>query len=127
MPGGAMIDTALVIVTGPYPPGLTTTTSPPETVWAIATVNNLQGAEMEHGFASLPWPETNVRCTAAPAGVVVSREATRSKGAGRRTSALGMGLCSVGCDCERRFTWRAAFRRDYQSWTVPSLRRLNGR
>src|SRR5581483_11254093 len=50
-----------VIVTAPKPPGSSTLISPPAAVLEIAPGKVLQGAVREHGFASSPTPETQVR------------------------------------------------------------------
>src|SRR5262245_4598194 len=66
MPGGTTMDTALVIVTEPYPAESSTTISPPGLVCAIAAANPRQGAASAHTLASLPSADTNVRCAVAP-------------------------------------------------------------
>src|SRR5436190_11789353 len=68
MPGGAMIDTDLVMVTAPYPAESRTMTSPPGLVTPMASLNARQGFAIEQLNAMLagkPVEATNVRCAAA--------------------------------------------------------------
>src|SRR5512144_2407385 len=61
---------AFVIVTAPNPPGSSTSMVPPAAVLLMAPANVLHGAVREHGLASSPTPETQVRvaCAAANEG-----------------------------------------------------------
>src|SRR3954454_5762500 len=56
-----MIDSALVIVTPPKPPGSRQLISPPAAVLEMAPAKVLQGAVRLQGFTSSPTPETHVR------------------------------------------------------------------
>src|SRR5207245_5805435 len=70
-----MIETDCVIVTAPYPPESRTMTSPPASVSAIAAPKLRHGEGREQGLASIPEPaETNVRCAAFAATVVMKSE-----------------------------------------------------
>src|SRR5512132_1393989 len=52
------------------------TTSPPATVFVIAVEIDRHGEAIEHGFALLPFLETNVRCESACALLAHSTSAT---------------------------------------------------
>src|SRR5512143_2719211 len=67
MPGGAMIETAFVIVTGPYPAESTTMTSPAGFGAATAAAKLRQGVPSEQVGLSTPDDETNVRWAVAAA------------------------------------------------------------
>jgi hypothetical protein len=55
------IEMDFVIVTAPNPPGSRTLISPLGAVFEMAPAKVLQGAVREHGFASSPTPDTQVR------------------------------------------------------------------
>src|SRR5688572_27602734 len=57
----------LVIVKPPNPPGSRALISPPVAVFEMAPANVLHGAVREHGFASSPTPDTQVRVAWAQA------------------------------------------------------------
>jgi hypothetical protein len=81
MPAGTVIETlwVMVIGAGPYPPGVSTITSPPTFVTEIAPPKVLQGAEAPQlvaVLASLPVVDTNVRPDAAQAEPAITSVAT---------------------------------------------------
>jgi hypothetical protein len=53
------------MVTAPNPPGSNTLISPPAAVLLMDPAKVLHGAVREHGFASSPTPETQVRVACA--------------------------------------------------------------
>src|SRR5689334_901493 len=65
------IESALVMVTPPKPPGSRQLISPPAAVLEIAPAKVLQGAVRLHGLASSPTPETQVRVACAWAGAAL--------------------------------------------------------
>src|SRR5688572_1867558 len=66
---------ALVIVTGPKPPGSRTEISPPAAVFEMAPAKVLQGAVRLQGLTSSPTPETQVRVACAEAAEAPKRTA----------------------------------------------------
>ena len=68
-PGGAAERrhmNAVVEVIAPKPPGSSTSISPPAAVFEIAPANVLHGSVREHGLASSPTPDTQVRIAMSP-------------------------------------------------------------
>src|ERR1700687_2550166 len=66
----------LVMVTAPKPPGSSTLISPPAAVFEMAPANVLHGAVREHGLASSPTPDTQVRVACAWTGAACRQMAT---------------------------------------------------
>src|SRR3954454_8136469 len=76
-----MIDSALVMVTAPKPPGSRQLISPPAAVLEMAPAKVLQGAVRLHGLTSSPTPDTQVRVACAKAGVACMAVAPSSAAA----------------------------------------------
>src|SRR5436190_17029608 len=66
------IESALMVVTPPKPPGSRQLISPPAAVLEIAPAKVLQGAVRLQGLTSSPTPETQVRVAWALAGAEAS-------------------------------------------------------
>lgn len=87
----------LVTVTGPNPPLSSALMMPPTAVLVIAPAHVLHGAVREHGLASSPTPDTQVRVACAKAGgaaTAMSAVATMVRTlvvAVRRRAAMRMG------------------------------------
>ena len=91
---------AFVIATVPKPPGSIALISPPAAVLPMAPANVLHGAVREHGLASSPTPDTNVRVAwALAAGASDRNTAAAASSAGNvsflNTAAQG-GLDGAG-------------------------------
>src|SRR6185369_2986664 len=68
------------MVSAPYPPGSSTSISPPSTVFEMAPAKVLHGAVRLQGLASSPTPETQVRDACAATSVLItSKKATVKK------------------------------------------------
>src|SRR3954454_6398091 len=74
-----MIDSALVMVTAPKPPGSRQLISPPAAVLEMAPAKVLHGAVRLQGFTSSPTPDTHVRVACAEAGVAQSPASANPK------------------------------------------------
>src|SRR5262245_4247456 len=89
------METDWPITTGPYPAESSTTTSPPLAVFASAAPRERHGDGSEHGSASFPSPDTNVRCAETASDGVASSKIDR-KSAAHRARHVGIGHLLAG-------------------------------